>query len=148
MDLLAFMAEQRILVEINLTSNAVILGIEGDDHPFELYRSSGVPLALSTDDEGVARIDLTHEYLRATQSYDLSYAYLKELSRNALAYSFLPGEGLFIDIPKGEKVRACTRDRVGRKLSESCEALLKSSEKAGMQWQLEERFRAFEAGFD
>jgi adenosine deaminase len=34
-------------------------------HPFATYRKFGVPVALSTDDEGISRIDLTHEFLRA-----------------------------------------------------------------------------------
>ncbi len=148
MELLEYMAQQRILVEINLTSNALILGVEGAEHPFELYRSKGVPLALSTDDEGVSRIDLTHEYVRATQTYDLSYVYLKELSRNALAYSFLPGADLFMDIPRAEKVKDCAQDRVRRKLSNSCQKFLASSEKARLQWQLEEDFNLFEAKYD
>lgn len=88
-DLLKLMRDEKIMVEINLTSNDVILGVKGDAHPFNLYRASGVPLALSTDDEGVSRIDMTHEYLRAVETYGLTYAELKALSRNALTYSFL-----------------------------------------------------------
>lgn len=148
LQLLKHMAAERILVEINLTSNAVILEVEGDDHPFELYRESGVPLALSTDDEGVARIDLTHEYQRATQTYDLSYDYLKELSRNALAYSFLPGENLFTTVPTGKRVPACARQKLDRALSEQCSSFLAQNEKARQQWQLEERFAAFEANYE
>ena len=56
------MADKGVLVEVTLTSNAVILGIQGKDHPFTTYRKFGVPVALSTDDEGVSRIDPTHEY--------------------------------------------------------------------------------------
>ena len=57
-ELLEAMQTRDILVEINLTSNEKILGISGQQHPFELYRRYGVPLALSTDDEGVSRVDL------------------------------------------------------------------------------------------
>jgi adenosine deaminase len=60
-DLLKHMADKGVLVETNLTSNKVILGVEGKAHPFATYRKLGVPVALSTDDEGVSRIDLTHE---------------------------------------------------------------------------------------
>ena len=88
-ELLRFMAERQILVEINLTSNDVILGITDAEHPFDLYRHYGVPLALASDDEGVSRIDLTHEYQRAVETYDVSYSDLKEFSRNSLKYSFL-----------------------------------------------------------
>lgn len=91
-DLLALMAERDILVEINLTSNAVILGIEGRNHPFPIYRAAGVPVALSTDDEGVSRIDLTHEYLRAVETFDLTYADVKTLSYNSLLYGFDSGD--------------------------------------------------------
>jgi adenosine deaminase len=48
-----------VLVEINLTSNDLILGVTGTHHPFTMYRSYGVPVALSTDDPGIERIDLT-----------------------------------------------------------------------------------------
>jgi adenosine deaminase len=141
------MAQEKIAVEINLTSNAVILGVEGDDHPFELYRRAGVPLVLSTDDEGVARIDLTHEYIKAAQTYNLSYDYLKELSRNTLAYSFLPGANLFADVAKAKLVKQCYRDRPGRTLSRTCAEFISGSEKSRLQWQLEERFVAFESAF-
>ena len=89
-DLLKELADKHILVEIDLTSNVAILGISGKNHPFPIYRKFGVPVALSTDDEGVSRIDLTHEYVRAVETYDLSYADLKQLVRNSLQYSFLP----------------------------------------------------------
>ena len=58
-ELLKEMAAKHVMVEINLTSNDVILGVAGKDHPFPVYRKFGVPVAFSTDDEGVSRIDLT-----------------------------------------------------------------------------------------
>jgi adenosine deaminase len=64
-ELLQELAAKHIMVEINLTSNDVILGIKGKDNPLSLYRAAHVPLALSTDDEGVSRIDITHEYEKA-----------------------------------------------------------------------------------
>jgi len=79
------------MVEISLTSNDVILGVSGKDHPFPLYRLFGVPVALSSDDEGVSRTDITHEYVRAVQTYDLRYADLKRMVRTSLEHSFLRG---------------------------------------------------------
>ncbi|MFT6958765.1 MAG: adenosine deaminase, partial [Halieaceae bacterium] len=146
-DLLKQMAEEEILVEINLTSNAVILGVSGQNHPFDMYRKYGVPLALSTDDEGVARIDITHEFQRAAQTYDLSYGDIKELSRNALAYSYLSGENLYRDIKFLDTNNACRRDMPGESLSSDCDDFLQGNEKARLQWQLEGRFREFEARF-
>jgi adenosine deaminase len=59
------------------------------------YRHPGVPISLNTDDEGVLGSDLSHEFLRAARDYNLSYGDLKELARNSLEYSFLPGRSLF-----------------------------------------------------
>ena len=148
MSCLKNMADKGVLVEINLTSNEVILGIERQAAtPSPTYRKFGVPVALSTDDEGVSRIDLTHEY--ATRRRDLwsRYADLKELVRNSLAYSFLPGASLWND--KGGYARFvpdCLSDVPGPdEPSSPCASFLASSEKAAQQWELERRFQAFEA---
>src|SRR6478672_12407408 len=66
--LLKDMAAKQVLVEINLTSNEDVLGVSGKSHPFPIYCKFGVPVALSTDDEGIERIDLTNEYVRAAES--------------------------------------------------------------------------------
>ncbi len=146
-DLLKEMAARHVLVEINLTSNDMILGVSGKDHPFPIYRKSGVPVALSTDDEGVSRIDLTHEYVRAVESYNLSYEDLKQMVRAGVQHSFLPGPSLWSapDIFT-RSASACSRDTLGAdKPSPACANFLKSSEKAQQQWELERRFRAFES---
>jgi adenosine deaminase len=44
---------------------------------------------ICTDDEGVSRSDLTNEYMRGVLEHDLTYAELKQISRNGLEYSFL-----------------------------------------------------------
>jgi adenosine deaminase len=93
--LLRKMRDEGIAVEICPTSEAIIQGAEGDRHPFLLYRRAGVPLTLNTDDEGVARTNLTMEFVRSVRSWNLRYADVKELARNSLEYSFLPGESLF-----------------------------------------------------
>jgi adenosine deaminase len=82
------MASKGVLVEIALTSNAGILGVSGAQHPLSLYLEHGVPVALATDDEGVSRSDMTHEYLRAVQEQKLGYSQLKTMARNSLQYSF------------------------------------------------------------
>lgn len=86
--LLTTLAERNILIEINLTSNDVILGVEGKNHPLPVHMAAGVPVALLTDDEGVSRTDLTHKYRHAVQTYGFSYAVIKQLSYNSLAYAF------------------------------------------------------------
>ena len=87
--LLKQMAAKKIAVEINLTSNAVILGVKGAAHPLAAYRAAGVPVVLATDDEGVSRSDMTQEYMRAVQEQGLRYRDLKQMARNSIAYSFL-----------------------------------------------------------
>jgi len=145
-ELLKEMARRHIMVEISFTSNDLILGISGKDHPFPLYRQFGVPVAPSTDDEGVSRIDLTHEYVRAVQTYGLNYRDLKQIVRTSIEHSFLPGESLW-RAPDNftAVVPACAKDSLGNdKASRSCAAFLESSEKAAQQWELERRFRKFE----
>jgi adenosine deaminase len=147
-ELMKEMAANHVMVEISLTSNDVILGVSGKDHPFPLYRMFGVPVALSSDDEGVSRIDLTHEYVRAVQSYDLHYAELKQIVRTSLEHSFLRGASLW-SAPDdfNHIVSVCSEDPLGaEKFSSRCADFLGSNEKANQQWELERRFRAFEAG--
>jgi adenosine deaminase len=138
--LLARMARDQVAVEINLTSNAVILGVKGTDHPLSLYREAGVPVVLSTDDEGVSRSDMTNEYLRAVTEQGLRYADLKQIVRNGLHYSFLPGDSLWRDRPGGARIAACAViDAPG------CSAWLAASPKATAQARLERDLQAFEA---
>jgi len=91
-DLLREMAGKHVAVEICLTSNDLILGVKGDHHPFPVYRKFGVPVVIATDDEGVSRSDMTHEYLRAVESYGLGYADLKKIVRDSIEYSFAEPE--------------------------------------------------------
>jgi adenosine deaminase len=143
--LMTEMAARHVLVEINLTSNAQILAVTGTEHPFMTYWGAGVPVALSTDDEGVERIDLTHEYVRATREYHLSYTQLMTLSRNAVAYGFVPGANLWADIGQFTPAAACGGDELGATTpSPPCAAFLAKSEKARLQWKLEAELAQFE----
>jgi len=140
--LLKEMAEKHIMVEINLTSNDVILGVTGADHPLPIYLASRVPVALSTDDEGVSRIDLTHEYERAVNEFGFSYLDLKRSARTSIEHSFLPGADLWAKPDRFKLfVDACSDES-----SDSCANFLKGSEKAQQQMELERRFKAFESG--
>jgi adenosine deaminase len=66
-ELLKEMARRNVMVEICLSSNDLILGISGARHPLATYLEYGVPVALSTDDEGVARSKISLEYLKAAE---------------------------------------------------------------------------------
>jgi adenosine deaminase len=145
--LLKEMAAKHIMVEVNLTSNDVILGIKGTDHPLAAYRAAHVPWALSTDDEGVSRIDLTHEYVKGALEQNLSYADLKQSARTALEHSFLPGESLWAapDNFTRRKPVCAGQITATSKLSPACAKLLDTSERATQQYELERRFTVFES---
>jgi adenosine deaminase len=132
--LLKELAGRHTMIEINLTSNDVILGITKPNHPLPLYRAAHVPVALSTDDEGVSRIDLTNEYTRAALTYDLEH-------------SFLSGPSLWLQPDTFTRPAAvCAAQPLGAETPNAkCLAFLKSSEKAAQQWELEHRYKVFEA---
>ncbi len=138
--LLKTMAQKHVMVEVNLTSNDVILGVSGARHPLHTYMAAGVPFALSTDDEGVSRIDLTTEYMRAVTDQGLTYAQLKSSARASLEHSFLPGESLWAAPDRFTTMRGgCSVPT-----SAACASFLKTSEKAEQQMELERRFKVFE----
>jgi adenosine deaminase len=139
--LLSRMARERVAVEINLTSNDVILGVRGAGHPLPIYRAAGVPIVLSTDDPGVSRGDLTHEYMRAVTEHGFKYTDLRQVSRDSLTYSFLEGESLW-DMGRARKGSACGRLRPP--LSPDCRERIERSAKAREQWRLEQAFAHFE----
>ena len=145
--LLKELAQKHVMIEVNLSSNEGILGVKGAEHPFPVYRAAHVPVALSTDDEGVSRIDITNEYVRAALDYHLSYADLKTLARTGLEHSFLPGASLWAAEDEfGATAGPCKADAPGAQSpSAACQALLNGSERAKAQWELERRFRAFDS---
>jgi adenosine deaminase/adenosine deaminase CECR1 len=92
-NVLALMAKMRaagVPVEVNLTSNEFINGVSGANHPVTLYRKHGVPFVISTDDAGVTRHDLSHEYMLFASRYKPGYAEVKKLSYDSVRYAFLP----------------------------------------------------------
>jgi adenosine deaminase len=146
-DLLREMAAKHVMVEVNLTSNDGILGIKGTEHPLHAYMAAHVPFALSTDDEGVSRIDLTHEYVRAVVEQNLSYADLKQSARTSLEHSFLPGPSLWT-APDNftHRQAACAAPITLTGLPPGpCRDFLSTSERAAQQYELERRFAVFES---
>ncbi len=145
-ELLREMASNKVMVEICLTSNDVILGVRGPQHPLREYIRAGVPVALATDDEGVARSDMTHEYLKGVQEQDLTYSQLKSMARTSLEHAFLGGASLWRDGNIGAAVQPCAGKRPSAdKPSPACQKFLDGSEKARLQWKLEAEFSQFES---
>src|SRR5262249_36322791 len=98
--LIAEMRARPVVVEINLTSNDLILGVRGKDHPLPAYLAAGVPVVLSSDDAGISRIDLTNEAARAARDYGPGDPMLRAPPRTALISSSLD---------EGQKRAALTR---------------------------------------
>jgi len=142
--LLQTMAQRRVAVEINLSSNAAILGLRGAEHPLALYRAAGVPVVLSTDDQGVLRGDLSGEYQRAAQEQNLGYRELKRIARDSLQYAFLPGASLWRDAAGGARAAACAGADARADADGACAAFLRGSDKARLQWRLEQQLARFE----
>ena len=102
-ELLKQMKQRGVAVEINLSSNAFILGVKNEAHPLRLYARFGVPIVISTDDAGVSRTNLSGEYLQYVSRYKPSYDDLKQVVFNSIRYSFLPEDEKREELEKLEK---------------------------------------------
>ena len=140
--LLKLMASKPVPVEICLTSNDLILGVRGKDHPMRTYMKHGVPIVLASDDPGVSRGDLSTEFQRAVEEQGATYKELKEFARNSIQWSFLEGNSLWKDRTYGARVSECTQPQ-----SATCRTFLQQNPKAAQEWRLEERLREFEAQY-
>lgn len=147
--LLALLKQNGVMVEIGLSSNIQILEVSGKDHPLAAYLASGVPVALATDDQGVSRSSMAGEYRRAVLDQNLDYKTLKKMARTSLEKSFLPGVSLWTSFEALTAVPQCAPSASSYYGDEPapavCQGFLDGSEKAAMQWELERRFREFEA---
>jgi hypothetical protein len=144
-ELLKELVRRNVLIEICLSSNETILGITGKRHPLATYLEYGVPVALATDDQGIARSDMSQEFLKAAEDQGLGYLQLKMMARNSLEYAFVSGESLWRDRRKFIPIAACEKGTT--KPSQPCQQFLNQSEKARLQWQLEKAFQGFEAEY-
>jgi hypothetical protein len=144
-ELMAEMAKKNVMVEICLTSNDVILGVGGKEHPLHAYMKAGVAVALATDDEGVSRSDMTHEYLRGAEEQELSYRDLKRMARTSLEHAFVPGASVWANPKTFVAVKQCSFQALGTTAVGACAAFLKANPKAALQWKLESQYREFES---
>src|SRR5271165_4022686 len=90
-ELVRYLAQKRIPVEVCITSN-VLTGCCGKlaEHPIRRLFDAGVLVTLNTDDPDMFRTTLTREYQIAQQVFGFSEAELRELARNSFRASFLP----------------------------------------------------------
>ncbi len=91
--LLAYLAENRIGVECNLTSNVQTTTVRDyASHPIHLFLDNGILATLNTDDPGISAIDLHYEYNIAAPAANLSTEQIFQAQKNALATAFLSEE--------------------------------------------------------
>lgn len=140
------MKRNNTLVEVLFTSNAQILGVAGEEHPFvQYFRKYGVPVAFSTDDEGVSYADFTSEWIYGVIQYRLTFAEVVQLARTSLQYSFLPGNPLWQDVVSAKVVSQCAGETLGNAdPGEPCKTFIEKSAKARIQWCYEAKLSRFD----
>ncbi|HYL99716.1 MAG TPA: adenosine deaminase [Blastocatellia bacterium] len=144
-ELMKEMASRNVMIEICLTSNKTILGISGEAHPLRNYIEAGVPVSLSTDDEGVSRSSMTNEFFEAVTEQHLNYLELKKMARTGLEHSFATGKSLWKNQKTLAVVPECQSGGLRfAKPAASCSAFLKENPKAALEWEVEHEFAQFE----
>ena len=90
-ELVRYLAEKKIPVEVCITSN-VLTGCCATvaEHPVRRSFDAGVVVTLNTDDPDMFHTTLRKEYQIAQQEFGFSDAELRELARNSFRASFLP----------------------------------------------------------
>ena len=90
-DLLAYVNDHRIPVEMCLTSNVHTQAVTRlQDHPFREYYDQGLRVTLNTDNRLISRVTVTDELVLATELFDLGPWDLRNLLINGFKSAFLP----------------------------------------------------------
>jgi adenosine deaminase len=88
-----FLAENRIAVEANLTSNVHTSTVPDlASHPLRQMLAHGLLASINTDDPGVSAIDLRHEFEIAAPAAGLAGEQIRQAQINALETAFLSAE--------------------------------------------------------
>jgi adenosine deaminase len=91
--LMDYLAEHRIGLESNLTSNLQTRVVDSyQNHPLKKFLEAGILATINTDDPGISAIDLPFEYEQAAPAAGLSEEQIKQAQRNALEVAFLSPE--------------------------------------------------------
>ena len=91
--LVDYLAENRIAIEANLTSNVQTSTVPDlASHPLREMLARGLLASINTDDPGVSAIDLRYEFEVAAPKAGLSREQIRQAQRNALETAFLSAE--------------------------------------------------------
>ncbi|KJY33787.1 MULTISPECIES: adenosine deaminase [Streptomyces] len=93
-ELLAYLAEHRIALEVCPTSNIATRAVADlDEHPVKEMVQAGVLVTINSDDPPMFGTDLNNEYAVAARLLDLDERGLAQLAKNAVEASFLDPAG-------------------------------------------------------
>jgi adenosine deaminase len=88
--LMDYLAEQRIGIESNLTSNVQTSTVpDYASHPLKHFLEHGILATINTDDPGISNITLPYEYEVAAPLARLTPEQIRQAQRNALEVAFL-----------------------------------------------------------
>src|SRR3989440_6042416 len=88
-----YLAENRVPIEANLTSNVHTSTVADlDSHPLRDMLARGLVCSINTDDPGVSGIDLRHEYEVAAPAAGLTREQIRQAQINTLETAFLSVE--------------------------------------------------------
>ncbi|GIL17536.1 MAG: adenosine deaminase [Oligoflexia bacterium] len=91
LEILNFVRDQKIPLEISVTSNWLTNAITSvDAHPIRKLINAGVLVTLNSDDPGIFGIDLPHEYELLATRYSFTKAEFDHLNDIAARASFIP----------------------------------------------------------
>ncbi|MCJ7718205.1 MAG: adenosine deaminase [Anaerolineales bacterium] len=89
-ELMQYLAEKRIGVECNLTSNIQTRVVEDyPSHPLKIFLEEGILASINTDDPGISGINLKYEYETAAPAAGLSPDQIQQAQKNSLDIAFL-----------------------------------------------------------
>lgn len=84
-----YAVQQGIPVEVNISSNLRLTEVNRvTEHPFLDYLRVGLPVSLSTDDEGIFETNINRECRLAIGKTDVTYHEMKQMAFNAITTSF------------------------------------------------------------
>lgn len=90
-DLLAYVNDHQVPIEVCLTSNVQTHACEGfESHPVRGYFDAGLLVSLHTDNRLMSGTTMTEEYVRAAEHLGFTDAELVELILNGFRSAFLP----------------------------------------------------------
>lgn len=85
--------KNKILIETNLASNLRLKAVKSYwEQPWIIMLRLGIPVALSTDNDGILGTSPAEECGIAVRQSNITYAELKDMSFNSIKYSFAPEE--------------------------------------------------------